>query len=469
MSKGLMVEKKLLRVERVIGEDTVRRTIEADLELPFKVQKIFDVIADVIDVEAEVNSGTVEISGTIHKQLFVVDRGDLVHHIPEDVPFRVMVDIEGAKPSMNVHVDIKIISIDTDFTNSDTVHQSVILEIFVKVTEAQQIEVVVDVSDRDIIVSKERLKVESVVGEDTERFSISPTVTLPITAKKVFRIQPSVRNVTTEIRTDTVIVRGTIHKQIFIVDEGELVRHVSEEVPFTRTVDIPGARSGMHVHSKVKVFLEDFEIVHPPSKELRQTLIIEAFVKVTETIQIDVVVDVEGRHILVTKKLLKVDSVVVDVLKQEMLKNTVKLPVQAIKIFEIIGDIVDLEAEAMHDQILVRGVLHKQIFFVDPGDLVRHTREDIPFRFVKDAPGARRGMKVQVRAKIIGDIRHRIIDRQGMKIEQTAVIEIFAKVTKMVQLEVVVDVERKLPIATPPPKPPKQDKPNRPSKPKNHQ
>ena len=452
-SFGLSVKKQLLKVERVINEKTVRRTIEADIELPFKVIKIFDVIARVDDVETEVGADMVEISCTIEKELFVVDRGDLVRSIEEEVPFRLVIDIKGAARGMNVQVDIKVLSVDANFIDSQTVRQAIVLEIFVKVTETQQIEVVVDVDDTDIKVSKELLKVDSVVGEDTVRQAITPTVRLPITARKVFRIHPSVRDVTAEVRTDTVILRGIIHKQVFVIDEGGLIRHAAEDVPFTKTIDIPGARSGMHVQFRVKVFLEDFEIVDPPSRELRQTLIIEAFVKVTETVQLEVVVDVEGRHIVVNKKLLKVESVVVDVLQQETLRSNVKLPAQAIKIFEILGDVVNLEAEARFDQVIVKGVLHKQIFFVDHGNLVRHTREDVPFRFVKDAPGARQGMNVQVRVRIIGDIRHRIIDRQGLKIEQTAVLEIFVKVTRTVQLEVVVvDVNRERQIFTPPPK-----------------
>ena len=249
MTHGLDVKKRLLKVERVVGETTVRRTIEADVELPFKVIKVFDIIADINDVETEVSNGTVEISGTIGKEIFVVDKGDLVRTVEEEVPFRVMVDVEGAERDMNVHVDIKVISVEAKFIESQTVRQTIVLEIFVKVTETKQIEVVVDVSDHDIDVDKELLKVDSVVGEDTVRRTISPTVTLPITARKVFRIKPSVRNVTAEIRTDTVILRGIIHKQIFFVDEGELVRHASEDVPFSLTVDIPGQTRGWMCNS----------------------------------------------------------------------------------------------------------------------------------------------------------------------------------------------------------------------------
>lgn len=450
MSGGLVIERRLLKVEKVVGENTVKKSIEADVALPFKIIKVFDVLASVENVEAEVRVGGVDVSGTIKKQLFVVDKGDLVHHVEEELPFQVFVPVSGAEPDMNVQVDVRVIEVDTTLVNAETVQQTVLLDIFVKVTITEQIEVVTDVRNKDLVVKKELLKVDSVVGEDLVSQTITPTVTLPITAKKIFRIQATVQDVTAEARFDSVILRGKIHKQIFFVDEGDLVRHAREDIPFTKTIEIPGARPEMHVQFKVKVTVEDAEIIDAPSRKLRQTLLIEAFVKVTESLQLEVVVDVKGRHIVVSKKLLKVESVVVDVLQTETVRAVVTLPVQAIKIFEILGSIVDLEAEARTDQVLVKGVLHKQIFFVDPGNLVRHTFEDVPFRFMKSAPGARPGMNVQVHVRIVGEIKHKIIDEQGKKVEQTAVLEIFVKVTRTVQLEVVVDVQKVFPKLDPP-------------------
>ena len=450
--KDLIVDRKLLKVERVIGEDTVKETVESKIMLPFKVQKVFDVHATITETETEVREGGVLITGNIHKQLFVVDKGDLVRHIDEDVTFQIFVDIPGAKKDFNAHVEINILSVDAELIDSDTVRQVVVLDIFVKVTKTEQIEVVVDVRNRDIRVKKELLKVDQVVGEKKVRQTLNTEVTLPITAKKIFRIIPSVRDVTTEIKEDTVIVKGVIHKQIFLVDEGDLVRHAFEDVPFTKSVKIEGARPDDDVLVRVKVALDDFELIDPPSKELRQTLLLEIFVKVTKTKQIEVVVDVEGEGIKVVKKLLKVESVIADILQRETVKATVKLPIQAIKVFDIMGEIVDLKAEALEEQIVIRGTLHKQIFFVDPGNLVRHTREDVPFRFVKDVPESRPNFNVQVRAKIIGDIVHKLINEK--KVEQSAIIEIFAKVTRTVQLEVVVDVTKVRPEPHPGPHPP---------------
>ena len=458
MYSGLVVKRKLLKVERVIGETTVREAVEAEVQLPYKIEKVYEVITNVTDVETEVRSGGVLVTGIIDKQLFVVDKGDLVHHIPEEMQFRVFVDIKGAEPEMNAHAEVRVLSVDTHLSHYETLRQTVVLEIFVKVTVTEQIEVVIDVEGKGITVEKELLKVDSVVGEDRLGQTINPKFTLPITAKKIFKILPTVRDVSAEIKQDTVIVRGTIHKQIFLVDEGDLVRHAAEDVPFTKTIDIPGAKTGMEVQVSVKVVVEDFELYHPPSRELRQNLILDIFVKVTETLQIYVVTAVTGPGIEVYRKLLKVEHVVVDVLQRETLRSEITLPMQAIKIVEILGKVVNVEAEARTDQVLVKGTLHKQIFFVDKTNLLRHLREDVPFRFIKNAKEARPGMNAQVRVQIIGDIMHRLVYEK--KLEQTAVLEIFAKVTRTVQLEVVVDVRGKgTPYPPGPPHPPKPPKP----------
>ena len=146
------------------------------------------------------------------------------------------------------------------------------------------------------------------------------------------------------------------------MDEGDLVRHASEDISFTRTVDIPGARHGMDAQVDVSVAMEDFELHRTPGKKLRQTLVVEAFVKVTETLQLKVVVDAKGPGIKVIRRLLKVESVVVDVLQQETIRATANLPQKPTKILEIVAEVVGLEAEVRKDQVMVKGILHKQIF-----------------------------------------------------------------------------------------------------------
>jgi hypothetical protein len=71
----------------------------------------------------------------------------------------------------------------------------------------------------------------------------------------------------TEIKKDTVIVKGIVHKQVFLVDEGDLVRHAFEDIPFSKSIKIEGARPENDVFVRVRVTLDDFEVIKPPSKD----------------------------------------------------------------------------------------------------------------------------------------------------------------------------------------------------------
>jgi hypothetical protein len=70
-------------------------------------------------------------------------------------------------------------------------------------------------------------------------------------------------------------------KQIFLVDEGDLVRHVSEDVPFSVAVTIPGARPGFDVQVDVAAIVDRFELAGS-SQEAPTNHRLDIFVKVTE-------------------------------------------------------------------------------------------------------------------------------------------------------------------------------------------
>ena len=77
----------------------------------------------------------------MHKQIFYIAEDNLEHHQAEDIPFSTFLDIVGAAPCMNVRVDARIETILFELTDSTTLHQKVVIEFFVKVTETEQLSV----------------------------------------------------------------------------------------------------------------------------------------------------------------------------------------------------------------------------------------------------------------------------------------------------------------------------------------
>ena len=184
LSKGLIVDRHLLKVEKVIGETTVSRTIEEEIDLPFKATKVYEVIASVTDVKSKAKEDGVVVSGVLHKQLFVVDHGDVVRHVPEDIPFEEFIGVRGVSRDMNAQVNIRVLTVDTELKRPAEANSG--FGVFCQSYHYRTNRNSYRYQARDHR-QKELLKVDSVVGEDTQYFTLTPTAILPITAKKIFR------------------------------------------------------------------------------------------------------------------------------------------------------------------------------------------------------------------------------------------------------------------------------------------
>ncbi len=468
----------LLKVEQVVGENAAQTSVIRDITLPGRVRKIADVDATIRDVTARVIENKVIVEGIIHKQIFYVDEDtdQLKEFTVTDEKFIHFVDIPGAMPGMNVQVHTRIEFIGHDFIMEierdskkiykkekdykkdpkiDTIfRQTVVLEIFAKVTETLQLEVVVDVRGIDPKkVTKELLKVDSVIGENASQVTVQADIEFPQRpARKIKNIDTEIRKVTTRVIENKVIVEAILHKQIFFVAaEDDVVYEVSVDEKFTHFVDVPGAFPGANVQVYPRVEFVDVVIDAYDRMLGRQTAVIDIFVKVTETVQVEVVTDV--KDVDVTKELLKVSQVIGEGAKQHKIVADLVAPFPARKIagppdtrFE------NITTRVIENKVIIEGELVKQVFFVrlDFDDVLEFEVRE-PFTLFVDIPGARPGHVVQVYPRVeFVDLE--IDPNDPTLIRQTVVIEVFVKVTEFVQLEVVVellvDVVEPLPAVT---------------------
>ncbi len=444
----------LLKVEQVVGENAAQTSVINDIALPGRVRKITEVDATIRNVQAKVIENKVVVEGVIHKQIFFVDddTGQLKEFTVPDEKFVHFVDVPGAMPGMNVQVHTRIEFVGHDFIREvyvngpsqvDSVYrQTVVLEIFAKVTETLQLEVVVDVigvSPKKVI--KELLKVESVIGENAAQVAVREHIDFGRFARKIKNIDTKIRNIVARVIENKVVVEGILHKQIFFVGEDDIVFEVSVDERFTHFVDVPGAFPGANAQVHPRVEFVDIVIdTYDPTRGV-QTAIIDIFVKVTETVQVEVVTDIEG--VKVTKELLKVSQVVGEGARQHKIVMDLVAPAPARKIagppdtrFE------NLNTRIIENKVIVEGDLVKQIFFVRDGEFPEVLEFEVRehFSVFIDIPGAMPGQVVQVYPRV-EFVDFEIDPYNRTLIRQIVVIEIFIKVTEFVQLEVVVDLD----------------------------
>ncbi|NLN06348.1 MAG: SafA/ExsA family spore coat assembly protein [Firmicutes bacterium] len=463
----------LLKVEQVIGENASQTSVIREVVLPGRVRKITEVDTKLHEVKGRVIENKVVVEGIIQKRIFFVDEdtGQLKQFTVDDERFVHFVDVPGAMPGMNVQIHARAEFVGHDFIKevkayrdgeeavmaedeidpqlfkkkkfNSLFRQTVVLEIFAKVTESIQLDVVVDVHgiDRRKVIT-ELLKVESVIGENASPVTVRADVDFNRPARSIKNIDAQIKNVESRVIENKVIVEGVLHKQIYFVGaEDDIVFETSVEEKFTHFVDVPGAFPGANVQVHPRLEYVDVDIdAYDPTRGV-QTAIIDIFVKVTETVQVDVVTDIKG--VPTTKELLKVSQVVGEGSRKHTLVANLTAPA---KVRRIAGPPVtrfeNLESRVIDDKVIIEGDLVKNIFFVRDGDQPEVMEFDAREHFTVfvEIPGARPGHVVQVYPRVeFTDFEIDHYDRHRLR--QTTVIEIFVKVTEHVQLEVVTGCE----------------------------
>lgn len=135
-------------------------------------------------------------------------------------------------------------------------------------------------------------------------------------------------------------------------------------------------------------------------------------------------------------QLLKLECLVCESTGEACVESRFVLPRKAKKIAEIQARIVDLMAEVVDGQVMISGILHKQIFFVGEDHHVHHVPEDVPFCVFVDCPGAVAGQEAQVTGKI-AKLSHSLEFWQ--ELVQRAILQFTVKVTEDCQVNVVLD------------------------------
>ncbi len=450
----------LILVDQVIGEATTQTMVENEVALTPAAVKVTHVDVQIIEITKHIIEDKVIIQGILAKQVFFIGEDDLGHHQAEEVSFSAFVDVPGAQPGMKVQIYPRVEFVDGTLSPDGTVFfQEVVLELFVKVTEAMQINLAQGAGPL--------VKLPQVIGEDTVQTMVTSDFVLDQPALKIVDVQAHFQEVNTRILENKVIIQGILEKQIFFVGQDDIEYHQAEEVNFSAFVDIPGAQPGMEVELTPRVEHINFELITPT--QLHQKVVMEFFLKVVEILQVNLVLDTAGPlfkvpvvigekvkqilveevvpippvppippEVIVAAELIK-EIVEVEVEEQVLVEEQIQLPVPAIKIKEINATVTNITWEVVNQQIFVEGDIIKQIHFVNAENQVRHVEEIIPFSAKLEVPELQEDMILTVDVQI-EDISFQLI-QQGTILSQVIVLVVRALGESSRQLEVITELE----------------------------
>lgn len=165
---------------------------------------------------------------------------------------------------------------------------------------------------------------------------------------------------------------------------------------------------------------------------------------------------VRKQDLVLSTERLKVLRVVGEKVAQVVVES--ETPINAIKIEKIEASLGPFEDHVFHNKVVKQGLIHKQVFYVDPENFVRHIAEEIPYMLTVEIPGVKPSDFVEVQNHLI-DIdtdfqlvpgRPRRHGHDGDKeidagvraiLRQKVVAHILVKVSEWAQVDVVTGVD----------------------------
>ncbi|MEW6228823.1 MAG: DUF3794 domain-containing protein [Bacillota bacterium] len=440
--------------EAVVGEATGQVLEAGTVTLETAAIKVTEIRATPEITGVSVTPGEVEVTGNILKQLFFVGTDGANRHQAVVAPFSVVVAIPGALPGMNVQVRPEIRDVAFSLDPSGTlVAQQVLLDVFVKVTES--VEIILAAGEGPAI------KTERIVGRGSTEVMEQVTVTLSQPATSIKNITATVQDVRARPIENKVILQGSIVKDVTFITAAGTEATESFTIPFADFAEVPGARPGLNVFVRAEVRAVIFDPAQAGT-EIAQKIIVDLFVTVTETVELPVAIEPYGpllkvqqvigagtAQILVEKIIKRVLPItivfaririrrVVQKQKQVLLEVSIPLPIPAVKIRSVDAVVENVTTTVIGNQVLVEGVVRKQVFFVGIDDIVHHVEETIPFSTLIDFPGLVPGVPVTTSVRVENVIVKILPD--GTALQQLVVLLITVESSEEQIFQVVVDV-----------------------------
>lgn len=406
---------EIIEAPVVIGENVVQKMKVSSMTLEVPAVKIKEIDVSLRDIETEVIENKVIIQGVIHKEVFYVGTDQIFHHQTEDTRLNTFIDIPGAAAGMDVvlepgieHINGKLLA------EGNVLELNVIVQLFVKVLSRK--ELIVKTGTGPLV------KVEKLIGENSVQSIIANDLSLTVKARKIVDIIAEVRELEVKPIDDLVIIQGIVHKELYYIGEDELEHRQSEDIPFSEFVDIPGTEPGMNVQAFWE-FENIKENLNPDGITINQKIALDLTVKVTETIQINLVTGKDS--------LVMLPEVIGENTKQFLGESRLDLEEDPGELIEIKASFTDISAELVNEKVIVQGVINKKVQYVGENNLEYELEKELPFCTLVNVVGARPGMQVDVIPSI--HLLEPSISEDGKVLSQKYIGDIFVKVTENIQ------------------------------------
>lgn len=398
-------------VGRIIEQKNESAIIEGDSIIPDIKPDILSSISTsgtVCIYKKEILEGKVRIDGSIEAYIMYLadDENGSIRSMSSNIDFTQVIDMEKARGDMQLETNVVLKNIECRVINGRKVNTKAILDIEVKVSSNENIDIVNEVKVKDIQTLTKSLNINSMIGSGTTKVYAKDTFAIDNidNLAEVMKVDIKIINRDTKISYNKILAKSDMSVRILYLTEDNRINFVENVIPVMGFIDIPdiAEENICDVKYEVKNLL-----IKPNSVEEHSIYVeaeLEIFAQVYQNKEVSLIQDLysPSMNLVFTQKQIKVIGQKQTVQNTCNIRESQQIPeLQGNKIFDVGVNVNISKQTLLNDRIIYEGELGLNFIYASSNSSGIDTKMmTVPFNFNVDFDGVNTSSNVDTLVEI---------------------------------------------------------------------
>ncbi|MGI6575396.1 MAG: DUF3794 domain-containing protein [bacterium] len=396
----------------IVDQAEVNQILEVSFPMVQEAVQIKEKRARVKEKNAQIIGEKVIITVVMQAEVFYIGRDNRIYHQQEFFPAQILCGIVGAQAGMDVWLEL----------NAEEFYIS-------QVSRGKELAGKLFVTGRVILTKSEPLSIKQgtdyqllvaeIVAQLQEEVYIRHPISPAPRLKKIEEIKVELAQLECKVLPDRLLVSGELKEDVYYVEEHDLACYWQEQFPFSSYFRLFGIVEGLdkgEITGRVKGVITEAE-----GKD-GDNMVVKVVVELAALVYRKVQVQVQKGTTPVWGTLILGENI-----RERLLTDTWDLTAGGKIVRNLETKVSQIKGQAVAGQVLVEGVLEKEVFYIGEDRLEYRQRKSLPITDFIPIPEAEEGLWVHTsgRASSGGwEIK------AGNRLEERSILELHACVLK---------------------------------------
>lgn len=391
-------------VNHIIAQKTETVIVEGDSIIPDIKPDILNAISTsgtVCIYKKEINEGKVRLDGCIDTYVMYLadDENNSIRGVNVNLDFTQVIDVPNAMPEMNLDTEVKLKNIECKVINGRKIGIKAFLEINIKVTTNEDIDIINNVNLKGIQMLNKNLNINSLIGRGSTKVYAKDTIVIDNidNLAEIMKADLHISNKDVKISYNKILAKADLNVRLLYLTDDNRMNTVESVIPVMGFIDMPDVTEENVCNTKYEI---KNVVIKPNNAEDHSVYVeveIEIYCEVYRNQEINIIQDLYSptMNIMFTQKQIKIMQRKENVQSTCNIREKQTIPELAgNKIYDVTTNVDITKQTVLNDRILYEGEVTLNYIFnssngVDTKEIV------VPFNFNVDFPGVNQNSNIE--------------------------------------------------------------------------